>query len=344
MRSWSRINAVVSGIFGGGLAATLLLSPAPVRADPDPLNVSRLPPQVIYDYGQNDSARSAAMGGALRALGTGTSAVLLNPASLVETHVYRSSALVQFTPETRRQMYGATVADSVTGALAGSVAVMGGYMDPEGLKRTVFDVRVGFAYSIGDRLFVGLGGRYSRITQNAINLVFPNDAVSGGLIKSGGDATSRSPFVNALTFDAGLTFKASENFYIAAVGQNLTNPKNGLLPTTFGGGIGITSSSFSIEADGLADLNSWGKPTARIMGGAEYVIADHVPIRLGYRFDQGATLHWITGGLGYTGTQFAMDAAVKRTVSKPGETALLLSFEYFFEASGLINTNNAQSQ
>src|SRR6185436_18247032 len=131
-----------SPLIRGGLAASLLLAPLTASADPDPLHPTRLPPQVIYNYGENDTTRSAAMGGALRALGSGTSAVLLNPADMAATRVYHANATIQFTPETGRQMYGSTVIDSITGKLAASVAVAGGYMDPHGLKRTIFDIRV----------------------------------------------------------------------------------------------------------------------------------------------------------------------------------------------------------
>jgi hypothetical protein len=157
MLLWSKATARFSA--GGGLAAALLLAPFSASADPDPLNPTRLPPQVIYNYGENDTTRSAAMGGALRALGSGTSSVLLNPAAMAATRVYHASATIQFTPETGRQMYGATVVDSVTSKLAGSVALAGGYMDPHGLKRTIFDIRSAVAYPITDRLFVGIGGR-----------------------------------------------------------------------------------------------------------------------------------------------------------------------------------------
>src|SRR5690242_16455601 len=128
MQLWSQANARGSGaLIRRGLAAALFLVPLAASADPDPLNPTRLPPQVIYNYGENDTTRSAAMGGALRALGSGTSSVLLNPADMAETRVYHVNATVQFTPETGRQMYGATVSDSITSKLAGSVAVAGGY-------------------------------------------------------------------------------------------------------------------------------------------------------------------------------------------------------------------------
>jgi opacity protein-like surface antigen len=327
-----------SPLIRGGLAAALLLAPLTAAADPDPLNPSRLPPQVIYNYGENDTTRSAAMGGALRALGTGTTGVLLNPSAMAETRVYHVNATAQFTPETGRQMYGTTVVDSVTSKLAGAVAVAGGYVDPKGLKRTVFDIRVALAYPITDRLFLGLGGRYLKINQDAVNLKFPADKVSGGLIDASTNPDSRYAFVKGLTFDAGLTFKVSDAVYIAGVGQNLTYPKNGLLPTTVGGGLGVTTDTLSIEGDGIADLNSWSKPTARVMVGGEYLASNHVPIRLGYRFDQGAKLHSLSVGTGYIASAFGVALSVKRTLSSPGATALLLSFEYYFEASGLLRT------
>ncbi len=92
-----------------------------------------------------------------------------------------------------------------------------------------------------------------------------------------------------MTFDVGVNIRLGDNVYLAAVGQNLTYPNNALLPTIVGGGIGFGNANLSIEGDGVADLTSWGKPTARLGIGGEYLAADHVPIRLGYRFDQGPT-------------------------------------------------------
>jgi len=333
MRSVSTTSA---GILAA--AASLLLAPGRASADPDALDPTRLPPQVIYNYGENETPRSAAMGGALRALGNGTSAIYLNPSAMVETRVYHLGAQVQGTPETGRQIYGATVVDSVTGKLAGSISVMAGLMDPDGLKRSLIDVRVAIAYPISERLFLGIGGRYAKINQSPENVGFPNDKVAGGLVDTSTSPPSRYGIVNAVTFDAGLTVKVADSIYVAAVGQNLTYPNNGLLPTTVGGGIGLGTDTLSIEADGLADLTSWGKPKARVGVGGEYLVADHVPIRLGYRFDQGAKIHTLSSGVGYIGSEFSVEGSVKRTLSSPGATTLLLSFEYFFEASGLIRS------
>jgi hypothetical protein len=348
-------------------ASLLLVAPGVASADPDPLDPTRLPPPVIYNYGENETTRSAAMGGALRALGNGTSAVFLNPADMVETRVYHAGTLAQITPETRRYIFGGTVVDSVTGRLAGAISMMGGWIDSGGLNRTLIDVRVALAYPLSDRIFLGLGGRYVKITQSAVNAPFSCDYVAGGLVAPSTDAassgassdaapspcprsmdaedadSSRYSFVNAITFDAGLTVKAADSVYIAVVGQNLTYPNHGLLPTTVGGGIGLGNRSLSLEVDALVDLTSWGKAKARAMIGGEYLIGDHVPVRLGYQFDQGAKLHTLSTGVGYIGTEFSVEAGLKRTLSNPGATTVLFSLEYFFEASGLIRAPAASS-
>lgn len=349
---------------GGLVACSLLFTPGVASADPDPLDPTRLPPPVIYNYGANETARSAAMGGALRALGNGTSAVLLNPADMAETRVYHAGALAQITPETRRYIFGGTVVDSVTGKLAGAISMMGGWIDSNGLNRSLIDVRVALAYPLSDRIFLGLGGRYAKITQSAVNTPFSCDYVAGGLVDRSTDSasgstasdaapppcslsssmaaeSSRKSFVNAITFDAGLTVKAADSVYLAVVGQNLTYPNHGLLPTTVGGGIGLGNQNLSLEVDALADLTSWGKAKARAMIGGEYLIVDHVPVRLGYQFDQGAKLHTLSTGVGYIGTEFSVEAGLKRTLSSPGATTVLFSLEYFFEASGLIRAPTA---
>jgi opacity protein-like surface antigen len=312
-----------------GGALPVLLGDGLAAADPSPL-----PPQVIYNYGELETARSAAMGGALRALGNGTAGLFLNPAAMAETRVYHLEGLAQFTPETARQVYGGAVIDSVTSRLAGGLAVAGGFMDPSGIDRSLIDVRLGLGFPVSDRFFVGVVGRYVKVTQEGLGPL-GESKVSGGLIDSSG---SRSAFVNAVTFDAGMGVKLGDNVYLAAVGQNLTYPDNSIVPTTVGGALGFGNENLSIEADGVADLTSWNKPTARLMAGGEYLVANHVPVRLGYRYDQGAKLNFLSGGVGYVGTEFSIEAAVRRSLSNPGTTTLVFSVAYFLESSGLTKT------
>lgn len=331
MRPVTRPHALICA---AGLCAGLsLLAPASASAQ------TPLDPSVAYNYGENETPRSAAMGGALRAMGTGTTALFLNPATLPEARLYHVEAIGQVTPETNRQVYGGTVVDSVTSRLAGSFSFVGGWVDKAGLNRNFLDMRLGLAYPITDRLLVGLTGRYFKLSQSGLGPLGMS-AVSGGLPDPSSATPTPGPqgrlaVINNLTFDVGLVAKPTDSIFVAAVGQNLTYPKNGLMPTTVGGGLGYANEVFSIEADGIADLNSWDKPTARVGAGAEYLVAGVVPIRAGYRFDQGAKLNTVSLGSGYIGTFFSIEAAVKRTISSPGATTMVFSVAYFLESSGL---------
>jgi hypothetical protein len=253
--------------------------------------------------------------------------------------------MAQVTPETDRQVYGGTVVDSVTSRLCGSFSFLGGWADPTGVDRSFLDMRLALAFPITERFIVGLGGRYLKLTQSGLG-AFGLSAVSGGLTDPGSTTTPRGrlPMINAVTWDAGMVIKPTDSIYIAVVGQNLTYTKNGLLPLTVGGGLGYGSESFSIEADAIADIGSWDKPTARVGAGAEYVIAGMVPLRAGYRFDQGGKLHTVSLGTGYVHPIFSIEATVKRTISSPGATTMIFSIAYHLDSSGLTKGSASTSE
>ncbi|MEZ4294292.1 MAG: hypothetical protein R3B70_04900 [Polyangiaceae bacterium] len=312
---------------GFAALAALALAPELARAQ------SPLPAPLRTNEGEQETARTAAMGGAMRAWGAGTGAMFLNPANLAETRAYHIEGVLQLTPEAARQSYGAVIMDSVTNKLAGGVAVVGSFVDPDGIDRTTLDVRVGLSYPIADRFLLGVAGHYIRSTQLGGGPL-GDSPFSGGLV----DGEGRFPFIETATFDAGLTIKITEGLALSALGTNLTYPNNGVLPTTFGGGIGYAGESFAIEADAVADLNSWGEPTARAMVGAEYLVASAFPIRLGYRYDQGAEQHSLSGGLGYITREFSVEASVRRALDERGPTTVVVGLAYFLESSGLVKS------
>lgn len=338
MRSLRKAAALAAGLWGG-LAG---LAPGVARADRSPLDAN-----VIYDYGELETPRSAAMGGAGYTLGSGTTGLFQNPASLATARVYHIEALTQYTPETRRWLFGGAIVDSITSRLAGGFSVVGAPipMDPDGIRRNFVDVRLGLAYPITERFIFGITGRYLKVAQSGTGSSpygFTPDAVSGGLYdgSSGSPPKERFALVNTATIDLGLVIKATDSFFISAIGQNLTYANNGFLPFVFGGGLGYAADALSIEVDGVADMSSWGvpgapRPTARIMAGGEYKIGGVFPLRAGYKFDQGAKLNILSLGTGYVGNEFAIEASVKRTVSNPGATTIFLGFGYFLESSGI---------
>ncbi len=335
----TRKRATAAALVGSALASFSGVA----RADPP----SPLPAPVIYNYGVEENPRSAAMGGALRAMGSGNNALLLNPAAVAETRVYHIEADAQFMPEAARQVYGGSIVDSVTGRLAGGVAVMGGFMDPNGLNRSFIDARLALGYPITDRFMIGIAGRYLKVVQSGPGTAFesspgpfgPLDRVSGGLSDPTG---GRFAFVNQLTFDVGIAVKPADALYIGILGQNLAYAGNGILPLMVGGGLGVGTKDFTIEGDGVADLNSWNKTTARASGGAEVLIANHVPIRAGILYDTGAHNATVSGGLGFLATEFSVEASLKRTIASPGGTSIIVSVAYFLESSGLTRSSTPE--
>jgi hypothetical protein len=298
---------------------------------------SDLVPEVGYNYGEIESARMAAMGGAMRALGNGVTGVYLNPAAIALTRVYHLQALGQIWPEARRQSYGASAIDSATGRLAAGVAGQYGVLDPDGVDRRWTDVRLALAYPLSDRLYLGLTGKYLKLRANGFappgfGLPPPSLASSG---------LGEDPVVDGLTFDAGLAVKPTEALYIGLLGTNLTSPANGFQPTMFGGGVGYGTNDVTFEGDVVADFTTYtnadgsSRTNLRAMAGLEYLAADHYPLRIGYRYDKSQSSHAISGGVGYIDPQFSVDFAIRRTFAKDPfgpATTLVIDLQYFVES------------
>jgi hypothetical protein len=262
----------------------------------------------------------------------------LNPANMGIQRVYHIMALGQWTPEAARQMYGGAIVDS-TRRLSGGLSVIGGFQDPDGIDRSNIDVRMGLAFAISDGFHLGIVGRYMSLDQEGIGPL-GNSRASGGLFDVDDQPDGREALVNSLTFDAGFTIKATDALHLGISGTNLTYPNNGILPTTVGGGIGYGDGDFSIEVDGVADFNSWPEISPRIMAGGEFLVADSVPLRAGYRFDllAGSGLdssHQLSAGAGYVDTRFGIEAGVRRTLVGPSATIITVSLALHLESLGL---------
>lgn len=302
------------------------------HADP-----SELPAQLGYGYGEIETPRSAGMAAA-HALGSGLTAPFLNPANMGLTRAYHIGAVGQFIPEAGRQAYGGGIIDS-TRRLSGAVCLAGAFQDPDGIDRSQLDVRLALAYAITPSVHLGMAGRYVNVDQDGLGPLGVSRA-SGGLVDPDDPPLGRSGLLTTVTFDAGFTLRPIDELAIAAFGQNLTYPNHGLLPTLVGGGVGYGTDDFSIEVDGLADLSSYEKVSARLMAGGEYLIVDRVPLRLGYRFDAMsgsgfAPSHALSGGLGYVDPRFGVEMSVRRTVAGPQATTIVVGLTYFLDSLGL---------
>ncbi len=309
------------GMLGAWALATCFTSTA--GADP-----SSLPPEVGHNYGEHETPRMNAMGGAVRATSNSLTALYSNPANMAAAQLYHVGALAQIYPEAGRQSYGGAVVDSLISStgMAGGLGGIWTLQDPDGIGREWLDLRFGLAMPLGDIFFLGVTGKYITVQQNGVGpLGFSR--VSGGL--------KDSNIIQTMTFDAGATLRPIPQFSIAITGHNLTNLDNSLVPIMGGLGVGFATKDFGLNADAVIESGTYGSTSVRMMGGGEVLIADRVALRAGYRFDQGMVSHAVSGGAAYIDQRFSVDASFRRSVAGPSSTSILFGFSIHIEAMGL---------
>lgn len=316
--SFARARRLLRGGAGAALLAALL---AVSNAGAEP---SKLPPEVGWNYGEMETAKAAALGGAVRAMATGPTALFFNPANLAAARDYRVEGTGQIWPEAKRQSYGAAIADArINPNLAGGVAANYTWQDSDGLRRKALDLRLGLAMPVSDKFFLGASGHYVRVLQQGLGPLGPSYA-SGG--------RPDDPLVNQLSFDAGLSIRPSSSFALGLVGTNLTFPGHAFLPTTFGGGFGFgVVDALTLEGDALVDFTTYESTMWRASAGAEFVAAERFPLRLGYRFDEGQKSHALSGGVAYSDPQFGVSVSVRRTLAGDASTTVVLGLEFLLE-------------
>lgn len=314
-RSPKRVPALAATI-----ALGIALAAADAHADPSSTTIEQ-----GYELAEIQHPRSVAMGGAQQAWGGSTNAIFANPANLSALRVYHLEALATFGPEARRQSYGGAIADSSTSRLSGGFGGTWSQLDPDGIKRRWTDLRLALAYPFGDRLSIGITGRYLRLGQG----------VAGGPLGSSlvSDGTPEEPIFNGFTFDAGAGLQLTEHLRIGVSGRNLTAPGTALAPVVLAGGIGWSNRVLTVEADGHVDFTSRDEPRARAMLGGELLVADHFPIRAGYRYDDVMKTHAVSAGTGYVDRRFSIDVGGRRdVVADHPATTISVGLRFFIDS------------
>jgi hypothetical protein len=319
VRCFASHRAVASAVAS---AIAITVSATNAQADPSTTSIEQ-----GYDLGEIQHPRSVGMGGAMQAFGGSTTAVFVNPANLPLYRVYHLEGLAAFSPEARRQSYGGAIADSSTSRLAGGFGGTWSQMDPDGIKRQFADLRLTLAYPLGDRVSLGVTGRYLRVTQRV------DSGPLGASLASNG--TKDDPIFSAFTFDAGAAVSVSENIRLAVSGRNLTAPGTALAPTALAGGIGWSNQTVTVEADSLIDFTTFGSARARGMLGGEVLVADRFPLRAGYRYDAGMKTHAASLGAGYVDRKFSFEVGGRRDVAGDHPATLIsVGFRFFIDSGG----------
>jgi hypothetical protein len=316
-------SPLIARVLGAGLFAVAgLAASGRVHAAPSSTSVEQ-----GYELGEVQHPRSVALAGAQQVWGGSTTALFVNPANLPLYRVYHLEGLAAFGPEAGRQSYGGAVVDSSTSRLAGGFGGTWSQMDPDGIRRQWTDLRLSLAYPLGDRLHLGVTGRYLRVNQGTTRGPFGASLAS--------DGTTDEPLVNEFTFDAGAAFAITEQLRFAVSGRNLTAPGHGLMPLGLAGGLGWSNRTFTIEANSLVDFTTFGSARMRMMAGGEILLADRFPLRAGYRYDAGMKTHAIGLGAGYVDRRFSIEVGGRRdVVADHPSTMIAVGLRFFIDSGG----------
>jgi hypothetical protein len=274
-------------------------------------------------------ARAMSLGESYRAIATGNDALYFNPAGLPVLKRYAIEGQYLLSLNDERHMGDVSVVDSMTNPLAVGLAYT--FLGAElSQRRTIgHTATLGMAYPIFDRLFsVGVGLKYKSVT----------DAIAGN-------------YLNAVTADVGALSIIPGGISLAAVGYNLVPLRNaesshvpisagfaaaldlGPLSTLLFGGTpsfgpvqtaaGVPlSSAFStvrgpldgltVSFDWLLNFETIQGTKSRVSTGLEWLIADIVPIRAGYLYNEATDNHRVSVGMGVIVPYFGLDVAYQQ--------------------------------
>ena len=234
-----------------------------------------------------DNPRAVAMG-AVRGDPVANSAVIHNPAGLSRAYLYFAEA-VYLRDGAGHNVAGVNIVDSKTQRQL-AVGVAYGYQFTDSDADVItdgHDVRLSMAHPFSDRIHIGVGLHYVHLDRS-----IPTEE---------GQEPVEVDDLKGFTVDAGLLIDAGQGLTIGLVGENLVDLGDPALPRRAGGGVAFAAEAFSLGVDLLADFDRHpADETALIFeAGAELLLADAVPMRVGYTWDGALEQSWIGGGLGF---------------------------------------------
>jgi len=260
-----------------------------------------------------ETARTLGMGTGGRASAIGTSAIAQNPANLAMARLYHMEAFATYVPGQNAWAFGSAVADSVTNKMAAGLSMRGIYGNGDRNYRG-YDGRLSVGLPLSQAIGLGVSARYLRVRSKEQN--------------EAGERVGDS--ARAFTVDAAIRITATDGLHIAALGYNLIPTDSSLAPTLLGGSVSYSIGNvFTAAVDVLVDMTTFDDRELIFGGGLEYLAAETVALRAGYRREQGRELNQVSASVGYVDRQMGIDISLRQDVaSDDRESMVLVSFRY----------------
>lgn len=231
-------------------------------------------------------ARNYAMGGAYRALGLGTEAIGGNPAALSVFNAYRVETTGAWDTTSKDAFASLSVMDSSTSALALGYSYQLVKLGRGEERNTAHLNTLALSYALSPSLLLGGSVRY--------------------LIQSGASEA------NAASPDLGLLLRLGPSLVMGASAHNLINTYHPELSRYYSAHVGFLTGSLNLAGDVRADFPK-GEARHLIYGvGAEYLVADSLPLRAGYTYDALTKQDQVGVGLGIVSEGSGLDLAYRQ--------------------------------
>lgn len=260
---------------------------------------------VIESY---QGLRAGGVGNSHVAVASGTDAIYQNPAGVARAPMYVVDGAFSYTPQ--GALMSAGIADSkINPQIAGGATYNYFFGHSEHSHLSGHDVRVvGAIPVVPERVSIGIGGRYLRITDS--NLPEVEDDPDAQLLLHG------------FTLDAGIIVRAAEILHLGLVGQNLIDHCRdnslcrGTTPTRLTAGIGLGDDSvFMVSGQATLDLTSSDTPLFDFAAGAEFMAARIIPIRAGFERRAFLDRNLLTFGVGWRSEQAGVDFSYRHDLN-----------------------------
>lgn len=229
-----------------------------------------------------DDPRAVAMSG-MRGDPIANSAVYHNPAGMSRAFIYAAEALYA-RDAAGQNVAGVNIVDSKTQQNLG-VGVSYGYQFSDSdapVKSDGHDVRLALSHPLSDRIHAGVGLRYLHLDREADEGVEVED-------------------LKGFTLDAGVLVEVGSGIHLGVSGENLIDLDDPAVPRQLGGALGFTGESFTLDVDVMADFDRHpeGETAVVVATGLELLVADTIPLRVGYTWDGALEESWVGGGVGF---------------------------------------------
>ena len=275
-----------------------------------PLAFAKEVPRSLEIYG----SRSMAMGGAHRGIGTSNDTIYLNPAGMSLLKRYAIEGHYAYLPNQSVSEFNISALDSQLNVVAAGLAYSYERVSSHIAQHRFY---LALSYPITEYILLGYTNQYRK----------------GNVTNAEGNWVNQAGY----SCDIGLMLPLGDMFRLGVTYHNLIDTtKVHTEPSALAFGIGITTELITLGFDFKYPLTNPFKHRVALATGAEYLLLNYFPIRIGYSrepyLDAQDAIHTeniLSGGIGWMIQGGGIDIAYRQSLTRKNLSTLLATLKLF---------------